>query len=180
MSRYSWFGRQLLVGLCVAIGSQHAAGEEPSREYRIKAAFLYNLTKFITWPDEKTWAANAPIAVCIYGFNPFDTYIRKLEQRSAKGRAIVLHFPNQPDQLRECHVVFVSQYNTQKPDLQKVRAELPALLTVGDAHDFIANQGMVGLVAAGNNVQLEIHLTRAREAGFSVSADLLEIAHKVE
>lgn len=180
MSKHSWFGRLLLVGLCVAIGSERAAGEEPSREYRIKAAFLYNLTKFITWPDEKTWAANAPIAVCIYGFNPFDTYIRKLEQRTAKGRAIALRYPSQPDQLKECQAVFVSQYNTQKPDLQKIRAELPALLTVGDDHDFIANQGMIGLVAAGNNVQLNIHLTRAREAGFSVSADLLEIAHKVE
>jgi hypothetical protein len=174
--RHGWL---LSAVLCAAVAGS-ARAEEPSREYRIKAAFLYNLTKFITWPDEATWAADAPITVCIYGFNPFDTYIRKLEQRTAKGRSLVLRYPTQPDQLRNCQMLFVSQYNAHKPDLRELQAELPGLLSVGDAPDFIAGHGMVGLVAAGNNVQLNIHHTRAREAGFAVSADLLEIAHKVE
>ena len=154
--------------------------DEPSREYRIKAAYLYNLTKFITWPDEKIWPENAPISVCIYGFNPFDTYIEKLRERTAKGHPIALHYTKEQGDLSGCKVVFISQYNPHQPDLRKLQADMPMLLTVGDDPDFIVRNGMIGLVASGNNVQMDIHLTRARQAGFAVSADLLEIAHKVE
>lgn len=172
-------GRLLAAALCM-LGTGHAMAEAPSREYRIKAAFLYNLTKFITWPNEKHWADDAPIAVCVYGFNPFDTYIEKLQQRTAKGHPIVLRYPGQPNELAGCQILFISQYNTHKPDLLKIAGTAPTLLTVGDDPDFIARNGLIGLIAVGNNVQLNIHLTRARLAGFTVSADLLEIAHKVE
>lgn len=170
----------LLTGLLLACFFGSANADEPSREYRIKAAFLYNLTKFITWPDEKNWPTSEPITVCIYGFNPFDSYIEKLKQRTVKGRAIALLYPTQPAELQQCQMMFVSQYNTLKLDMGKLSADMPSLLTVGDDPDFVARSGMIGLVAAGNNVQMDIHLTKARQAGFVVSADLLEIAHKVE
>lgn len=163
-----------------AVTSAHA--EELSREYRIKAAFLYNLTKFITWPDEKSWAADAPITVCIYGFNPFDTYLEKLTERTAKNRRIALKYLTSTESgaTNGCQIVFISQYNTTQPELLKAANSIAPVLTVGDDPDFIAHNGLIGLVAVGNNVQLDIHLTHARQAGFTVSANLLEIAHKID
>jgi hypothetical protein len=156
--------------------------EELSREYRIKAAYLYNLTKFINWPDEKAWPADAPITICIYGFNPFDTYLEKLSERTAKNRRIALHYlaANSSSATASCQILFISQYNTLQPDVLKTPAPSQPILTVGDDPDFIAHNGLIGLVAVGNNVQLDVHLSRARQAGFTVSANLLEIAHKVD
>ncbi|MET0377459.1 MAG: YfiR family protein [Spongiibacteraceae bacterium] len=176
--RYWRIGIALLALL--AVTPAHA--EELSREYRIKAAFLYNLTKFITWPNEKTWPADAPITICIYGFNPFDTYLEKLSERTAKNRRIAVRYllTEADGSLDSCQVVFVSQYNTAQPDLLKAPIPSQPVLTVGDDPDFIPHNGLIGLVAVGNNVQLDIDLTRARQAGFTVSANLLEIAHKID
>jgi len=77
-------------------------------------------------------------------------------------------------------MVFVSQYNTASSNLLKALPATSQVLTVGDDPDFIAHNGLIGLVSVGNNVQMDIHLTRARQAGFGVSASLLEIAHKIE
>jgi hypothetical protein len=164
----------------LVVPSAHA--EELSREYRIKAAYLYNLTKFINWPDEKAWTADAPITICVYGFNPFDTYLEKLSERTAKNRQIsVRYLPvNSSDAIDRCQILFISQYNTTQPDLLKTSNLSLPILTVGDDPDFIAHNGLIGLVAVGNNVQLDVHLSRARQAGFTVSANLLEIAHKVD
>lgn len=159
-----------------------AAAEELSREYRIKAAYLYNLTKFITWPDEKSWGADAPITICVFGFNPFDSYLDKLGERTAKNRRIELRYlsVDKAVGLDKCQILFVSQYNTIQPELLKTPVPAQPMLTVGDDPDFIAHNGLIGLVAVGNNVQLDVHLTRARQAGFTVSANLLEIAHQVD
>lgn len=156
-----------------------AGADDLSREYRIKAAYLYNLTKFITWPDEKAWPADAPIALCVYGFNPFENYLDKLSQRTAKNRQIAVRYPAEPSELANCQIVFVSQYNTRSAEVLKVISGLP-VLSVGDDPDFIAHNGLIGLIAAGNNVQMNIQLTHARQNGFTVSANLLEIVHKIE
>ncbi len=176
--RYWRIGIALLALLAVT----PARSEELSREYRIKAAFLYNLTKFITWPNEKAWAADAPITICVYGFNPFDTYLEKLSERTAKNRRIAVRYlsANTGSVIDICQVVFVSQYNTAQPELLKTPILSQPVLTVGDDPDFIPHNGLIGLVAVGNNVQLDIDLTRARQAGFMVSANLLEIAHKID
>lgn len=177
----SCIGWVALAALALAVTSA-AYAEELSREYRIKAAFLYNLTKFITWPDEKSWPAGAPITICVYGFNPFETYLEKLGARMAKNRPIALRYlpANTSPISSECQILFVSQYNTTQPDLMRGKSTAPTVLTVGDDPDFIAHHGQIGLVAVGNNVQLDVNLTRAREAGFTVSANLLEIARKID
>lgn len=175
-----WLAVVLLV-LCNS--APRVLADELPREYRIKAAFLYNLTKFITWPDEKSWAADAPVTICVYGFNPFDIYLDRLSERTAKNRRIAvryLHERNENNAIEGCQIVFVSQYNTASSTLLKTLPATSQVLTVGDDPDFITHNGLIGLVSVGNNVQMDIHLTRARQAGFGVSASLLEIAHKIE
>ncbi|MGD2138457.1 MAG: YfiR family protein, partial [Gammaproteobacteria bacterium] len=36
---------------------------QPSTEYRIKAAFLYNFTSFVTWPDDTANASGFTLCV---------------------------------------------------------------------------------------------------------------------
>jgi len=179
----AWQPWLTVVLLVLGSGAQQVFADELPREYRIKAAFLYNLTKFITWPDEKSWAADAPVTICVYGFNPFDIYLDKLSERTAKSRPIVIRYINEKvggNNVEGCQMVFVSQYNTASSNLLKALPATSQVLTVGDDPDFIAHNGLIGLVSVGNNVQMDIHLTRARQAGFGVSASLLEIAHKIE
>ena len=192
-----WLALALLM---LSSGTDWAVADELPREYRIKAAFLYNLTKFITWPDEKSWSADVPVTICIYGFNPFDAYLDKLSERTAKSHPIAVRYLLEKNGLEKnglektaldknghdtkgiegCQIVFISQYNTASSSLLQTLSTTSQVLTVGDDPDFIAHNGLIGLVSVGNNVQMDIHLTRARQAGFGVSASLLEIAHKIE
>lgn len=178
----SWLRHRALFVFAALIFAQISLGtnaDELSREYRIKAAYLYNLTKFITWPDEKGWPTEAPITLCVYGFNPFESYLDKLSQRTAKNRQIAVRYLSDPNELASCQLVFISQYNTRSAETLKRISELP-VLTVGDDPDFIVHNGLISLIAVGNNVQMNIQLTHARQTGFVVSANLLEIVHKIE
>jgi len=156
------------------------AADDLPREYRIKAAYLYNLSKFITWPDESTQDKSTPVTICVYGYNPFGQYLEKLQERTVKGRPIAIRYMNDHQAFNGCQILFISQYNTTMPRLVTVPPSSPPVLTVSDDEDFLSRGGLVALVTVNNNVQLDINLSRAKQAGFIISANLLEVARKIE
>lgn len=172
-----WFAAVLL-GVAGLVGV--ARGEEISREYRIKAAYLYNLSKFITWPGEDQLAKDAPITLCVYGYNPFSDYLEKLREHPVKGRTIAVRYIAENQSADECELLFISQHNATAPKLLAAPAPYPPILTVSDDRDFLMRGGMVALITVTNNVQLDINLTRAKQAGFVFSANLLEVAHRIQ
>ncbi len=172
--------RLLLSLLAFAAIDVCADGDDLSREYRIKAAYLYNLGKFITWPDEEEMPKEAPITLCVYGHNPFNGYLEKLQERRIRGRAIAVRHVGESDTFQGCQMLFISQFNTTKPKLLGAPPPYPPILTISDDQDFLDQGGTISLVTVNNNVQLDINLTRAKQTGFSVSANLLEIAHRIQ
>lgn len=157
-----------------------AATDDLAREYRIKAAYLYNLSKFITWPDEATQDKSTPVMICVYGYNPFGQYLEKLQERTVKGRPIAIRYVNDRQPINGCQILFISQHNTAMPRQLAAPSASSPVLTVSDDEDFLSHGGLVALVTVNNNVQLDINLSRAKQAGFIISANLLEVARKIE
>lgn len=157
-----------------------AWAEEISREYRIKAAYLYNLSKFITWPEEEKLSKTVPITLCIFGYNPFENYLDKLREHPVRGRPIDIRYLNEKQPVDDCQLLFISQHNTSAPKLLAAAAPYPPTLTVSDNQDFLNRGGMVALISINNNIQLDINLTRAKQAGLTFSANLLEVAHRIQ
>ena len=58
----------------------------PADEYRVKAAFVFNFTKFVEWPSGVFKTPVDPISICVFGNNPFGS---ALEQTVEIGRAHV-------------------------------------------------------------------------------------------
>ena len=147
-------------------------------EYRIKAAYLYNLSKFIQWPGE-TADSQEPIDICLFGSNPFNDYIYKLEQRKARGRPIKIIDNPASEQLTNCEIIFVP-VNASKSNEFLASLKSTNILTVGESDVFIGQGGIINLNLENGRVQLTINNTKAKNSGFIISANLLEIARKVD
>lgn len=146
-------------------------------EYRIKAAYLFNLSKFIEWPDESVKSAES-IDICLVGGNPFSDYIYKLEQRNARGRPINIVEGPTTDNLNTCEMIFFAA--NSKPDDFLRNLQSNKSLTVGESDVFITHGGLINLTIENGRVQLTINKTMAKKMGFTISANLLEIARLVE
>src|SRR5262245_37705272 len=84
-----------------------------SKEYQIKAAFLYNFTKFVEWPQERFAGENAPFVIGVLGRNPFGDELEKIvHDRKVNGRTIVIRdFASATEASaasRSLHVLFVA------------------------------------------------------------------------
>lgn len=172
----------LLIAMTLA---GQVSAEEASREYKIKAAYLYNLIKFVNWPEENNDEAEQQqetaedIKICVYGENPFGTYLNQLSERRAKNRDITVLYIDSPDAISNCQLLYVSRASKETATILTSIENTP-ILSIGETTDFTTRGGIVGLIIKNNNVQLQINLTQAKTVGFEISGNLLEIARIIK
>jgi hypothetical protein len=157
--------------------SQQAIADDANVEYKVKAGYLYNFTKFITWPEDKSETFN----LCIVGEDPFGDLIGPIEQRTAFGRPIKLFRFNGFNKEQRCHILFVSASVKDNSSLKNILAiqETNKSLTVGESKEFAAQGGMIGFVNRQGNIKLQINLKVLQQSDLKISAKLLEVAELV-
>ena len=167
----------MAVLLCVLPGplqinttSAHAA----TPEYKLKAALLYKLTKFVEWPTGDNGIA---FHLCVLGEDVFGDALTPLAQRKVKQQPIKISNFERSDAIEDhCHLLFVT--DSKRPFLDSILAGIkrPGTLTISDIKDFATQGGMIEFTRGERKVGFKINLKAAKDAGLSVAAPLLELS----
>ncbi len=148
-------------------------------EYKVKAAYLYNFTKFISWPESPSTSFN----ICIVGKNPFGDLLTALETKTALDKPIrLLHFET-VKQVKDCQIVYLaSSENWESISASGAlsAASLNNTLTVSSHQHFAEQGGMIGFVIEAEKVRLHINLKALKQGGLGISAKLIEVATLVD
>ncbi len=151
------------------------AQSKPPLEYQVKAAFLFNFTRFVRWPS--LGGGNSPFVIGIAGNDPFGSYIDDLVNGERMGgHPLIVHRYTESDDMSNCNILFINVADIQK--LKAILAQVQNLpvLTVSDADGFIKAGGIIRFYKDENHVKMEIKPAAARAAHLEVSAKLLQIA----
>jgi hypothetical protein len=161
-------------------GSPAWAQANPSVEYQVKAAFLYNFAKFVEWPPESFADQNAPIVLGVISDNVFGKLLTEVTAgKSVNGRPVVVKQFKEGQDLRSCHIVFVSSSNEKH--VIKILESLKdsSVLTIGETSGFIQAGGIINFFIEENKVRLEINLDAATRARVKISAKVIAVARLV-
>ncbi|MFY9821967.1 MAG: YfiR family protein [Thermoanaerobaculia bacterium] len=163
--------------LCVP-GAAHA--QAAASEYAVKAAFLFNFTKFVEWPPAAFADERSPLKVCVLGEDPFGKALHALAGDEVGGRRLSVTHLDRPGALETCHVLFVSRSEGER--LPQVLAGLHGapVLTVGDTPGFIDQGGMINFILEGSKVRFDVNQEAAERAGIKISSRLLALAKHVK
>ncbi len=178
ISRAGWICL-LLLGLNLFF-SYFANAQQVSKEYQLKAAFLYNFTKFIDWPTNRFADAEAPIVIGVLGANPFGGELAKaVEGRTQAGRTFVVTNLSSAAASTNVHLLFVtpaaeSQIVDHLSDLHQA-----GVLTVGETKGFAASGGIITFTTEADRIRFEINLTEAEHGNIRISSKLLQLAKTV-
>lgn len=170
------FVAAVLVTSCVAMVPGVCLATAGDLEAKVKAAYIYNFTKFIDWPGEEKVTSGEPIRICIVGNDPIRTLLGELSNREAKGRPLKIMHIRDISVLPSCHILFVSRSERQQLPLILERLQGMPVLTVSDMPQFAHQGGVISFVTENNRVKIEINQRAARQARLKISAKLLEIA----
>jgi hypothetical protein len=176
--RASCFGPLLLTALSVAYAGD-ATQPRSIDEYRVKAQYLFSLSKFITWPNEHALRSIDPLYICVYGDNPLKNYLDQLGQHALKSHPVVVRQIEEQGSPLGCQILFVPGDAIPQ---RLVSGELAAagVLTVGENEEFLRQGGLVSLLAGDNAIHIALNYRDAKRAGFTIDAGLLDVARKVD
>lgn len=179
-SRLAVVAALLLLELGVGVdGSATASGPPPAAgysEYQVKAAFLYNFVKFVTWPGEAERDSRS-LVLCVLGPDPFALSLeRVVEGKSVRGRRLLIRRVSFLDEVGDCDLLFVSEPLAHDPRELLAAVRGRGILTVADSGDFARRGGTIELVERGNRIAFEINSAAARREGLVVSSKLLRLA----
>jgi len=173
-----WFLFALAAGALFC--SIAAAQSDQAREYDVKAAFLFNFTKFVEWPEGSFSDPAAPIVIGIIGDDPFgDSLMRIVAGQTVQGRSIVIRKESFGGDLRRCHVLFISASERQHSAQILASLQDASVLTVSDIDGFAEAGGAMQFVTEENRVRFVVNLYAARQSKLRVSAKLLALARVI-
>lgn len=163
------------------LGATLPAFAQVSREYQLKAVFLWRLAQFTEWPADAFANAESPIGICVLGENPFgDAIEAAVRGETAHGRRLIVRYPRAVQDVKGCHILYISESTARQ--IKDVMAALRtrSILTVSDIEDFTrVHDGMVGFITEQNKVRLRVNVKAASAARLVLDPRLLRAAEIV-
>jgi YfiR/HmsC-like len=172
----TWFVPILAAALvCVP----RPAAPQGTVENDVKAAYLFNFTKFVRWPVAAD--VSNEFRICVVGDQAFAASLDAIiKGESADGRPLVRHEPASVDTARGCQILFIGrEASPREARLLPALRDLP-VLTVGDAPTFLAQGGAIRFVRTGDRLRFDVNIAAAARARLDISSKLLRVARKVE
>lgn len=141
-------------------------------ERTVRAAFVFNLTKYVEWPD-----ADHDFTIGVVGDGSMGETLKKLlEGRKTGDRPIRVVISPSEDELESCSMLYFVQSASRRiqPAIGRVRNK--SVLTVGETEVFVSDGGIVALVRNGGEVQIQVNLEAAQSAHLNISSQLLNLS----
>jgi hypothetical protein len=152
-----------------------------SKEYQIKAVFLFNFAQFVEWPANTFTNAEAPFCIGILGDDPFGKALDEtIQGETIQNHRLVVQRSQRPEDLQNCQLIFVSK--SEKGRMVEILSKLSGrkILTVSELPGFANRGGVINFYFEGNKVRFEINPASAEREGLKVSSQLLSLGKIIE
>jgi YfiR/HmsC-like len=176
------FKKNTVHWLCAFILAMLTCGvQAQSKEYQIKAAFLFNFAQFVDWPSAAFAKTNAPFYIGVLGDDPFGAALdATIQDEAIDNHKIIVERSQNIEDLKNCQMIFVSK--SEKGRVVKILSELDSkpILTVSEVEGFAQHGGGINFYLAGTKVRFEINPDAAQSDGLRISAQLLSLGKIVQ
>jgi hypothetical protein len=171
----------MLVLVCLTLLTPQSARAELSKlnEYEVKAAYLYNFTKFVEWPAAASTRDNSPLVICIVGKSPLNEVIESLAGKTIKNRRLVIRQFSRIEDLSECNILFINA--AVKTSIGQILSSVTSrpILTVSDSKGFAAAGGNIEFINVEDKIRFKINNRAAQQVNIKISSHLLRLATTV-
>jgi hypothetical protein len=144
-------------------------------EPALKAAFIYNFSKFTEWPGVIPGAD--PFVICVLGDGAVgDALERAVLGRVLAGHPIVTSHVVASAPKRACHVLYLSGVSAAQAGLLVADLRDVPVLTISDVEGFTGVGGIAQFFFEHGQLRFRIRLESAKRARLQISSRLLIMA----
>ncbi|MDH5716907.1 MAG: YfiR family protein [Spirochaetia bacterium] len=153
--------------------------EKVEKEYNIKAYFIYNFIKFITWPNIEN---SKTFNIAILGENTEIEAPLKIiaSQKTAKDMPIKIDILSKLENVNNSyHIIFIPKNNSEKlTKILRIKNESPVLI-ISEKKNMISFGVDINFLLLDNAIRFEINYSSLKKRNIKVNSNLLRLATTV-
>lgn len=174
----------LLLTAVVCLISVVRASDVDVKEYQIKAGFIYNFAKFITWPPDTFTDPHQPFIICTAGERLWEqTASETLKGKTIDERTILTRSVHNSKDIKNCQVLSIIGLEGSRLQDSLLNPGSIGVLTVTDANRNEKRErsgAVIAFVLDESRVRFVVDIKAAEKAGLTISSKLLSLALKVQ
>ena len=164
--------RRFLVLILLCAPGGDALSQAGEKESDLKAAFIYNFTKYIDWGV----SPSDPFIIGVVGPSPVYNSLQEIAATKTvnEKKIVILHF-NNPDEITSCNILFISANSYFS--LASVLARIDkGTLTISEQAGFAELGTAFNFVVDHDKLKFEANINSINGAGLKASSKLLKLA----
>ena len=159
--------------LLLTLGQSFAWCQSEVEEYNLKAAFVYNFTRYINWGP---FAPENEFVIGIVGQSPIYEPLQEIAKtKTINDKKILIKTFNTPHDITSCNIIYISR-NSPFP-LDTILAKINSgILTISEEKDYARLGTAFNFVLVKDKLRFESNIRALNSTGLKVSSQLLKLA----
>lgn len=173
--------RAVVLLFCSLLSMGSVADEYQEKVNRVKAAFIYNIAKFVDWPESRM--QHETLQMCFYRTDFLGESFDSILGRDVHGKPVASEVVPDLDSTERCNILLISRKQLiSYTEEYAGRAPEIGLLTIMDlTNSRSPNRAIPGvslsLVRRNASIGFEVSLQQVRERELRMNSQLLKLAH---
>jgi len=174
----------LLAMISALMTSVASADPQLQRINKVKASFVLNIARFVSWPVEAFDADDGDLQLCYYRSNPFADGLDSIRGKTVAGKPLKIRKAENLLAAATCHILLISQSELDnftsevKPGLSKPLLTIADMTNAkpGSVTTTAIDSVVINLVRKGQRIGFEVNLPLTRAIDLKMSSELLKHA----
>ncbi len=168
----------MMTMLSIGLAPTSTAAAQPD-EYTLKVVYLYNFTRYVSWPA-KTWKnEHEDFVIGVIGENPFGQTLDLLaKKKRAQKRRVIVHYFQDLANYKPCHILFVAA--STPPEVREAiirQTRNQPVLLVGESVGYAEAGATVNFMLTPEGaIKFEINIDAMNRRQMQANAQLLKLA----
>jgi len=170
--------------LAIVMVPQVHSENSNDRLARLTAAFVYNISKFVTWPDVELQSDNHPFKICVIAQDNIELtqHFSELESKKTHGRSIQVRILKSKQQLPfeteegSCHILFISNAERNMLSQRETTSLSQFTLLIGRTRLFLESGGMLSLIQVKSKIKIFINPEAVEQSQIKLESRLRSLA----
>jgi hypothetical protein len=174
--RTSWPRNLALLATLLFGAGMASVGRADLSEDQAKVSLIYNLTKFVQWPQTPP---DRTLNLCVYRDDTITPTLASLRDKASKGLALRVQSADSTEESRNCQVLFIGrgEQANLRPLVRALRGS--GILVISDIPDSARAGAMVEVFLDNKRIAFKINKAAADEANLKLSSQLLSLAKAI-
>lgn len=168
--------RYITTGLVFFIFTAFTANRQADKasEYNLKAAFIYNFTKYIEW---KAGAVDNDFIIGVIGASPISAPLDEIvKTEMVNGKKITVRHFTSPSDISFCHILFISRNTNAALDDILAKTTGKGMLIVSEQDGYAKEGAAINFVVIDRKLKFQANVNAINKAGLTASSQLLKLA----